>query len=157
MTDGEVGGPCRERPLDAAGAGELPLLEALLAEDRAALRRPERHRRVLAARRARVCVSTRFEHGGPALTRLARLALHALQRLGSFLNCLSAKKSCSPAVQMNSDPQSTHVKTCPGTPSVATLVVDRRRPPYSVSRRSFLRLRFRASACFARRLSPGFK
>ena len=55
-----------------------------------------------------VCVSTRLETDGPALTRLARLALHALQRLGSFLNCLSAKKSCSPAVQMKSDPQSTH-------------------------------------------------
>src|SRR3954463_3866612 len=55
-----------------------------------------------------VWVSTRFETVGPALTRLARFALHALQRLGSFLNCLSAKKSCSPAVQINSDPQSTH-------------------------------------------------
>src|SRR5205085_4795964 len=56
-----------------------------------------------------VCVSTRLDMVGPATTRLARFALHALQRLGSFLNCLSAKKSCSPAVQMNSDPQSTHV------------------------------------------------
>ena len=28
---------------------------------------------------------------------------------------------------------------------------------YSSSRRIFLRLRFRASACFARRLSPGFR
>src|SRR3954470_14502091 len=55
-----------------------------------------------------VWVSTRFETVGPALARFARLDLHALQRLGSFLNCLSAKKSCSPAVQTNSDPQSTH-------------------------------------------------
>src|SRR5207253_9509065 len=30
------------------------------------------------------------------------------------------------------------------------------RVAYSSSRRSFLRLRFRARACFARRLSPGF-
>ena len=58
-----------------------------------------------------VCVSTRSLTGaGPALTRLARLALHVLQRFGSFLNCLSAKNNCSPAVQMNSDPQSTHLK-----------------------------------------------
>src|SRR5213595_2556552 len=57
-----------------------------------------------------VCVSTRSRIDGPALTRFARLALHPLQRFGSFLNCLSAKKSCSPAVQMNSDPQSTHVR-----------------------------------------------
>ena len=57
-----------------------------------------------------VWVSTRSRIEGPALTRFARLALHALQRFGSFLNCLSAKKSCSPAVQINSDPQSTHLR-----------------------------------------------
>src|ERR1700750_3034539 len=37
--------------LYAAGAGELPLLEAFLAEHRAPLCRSEWHRRVLAARR----------------------------------------------------------------------------------------------------------
>src|SRR3954463_15722188 len=47
-------------------------------------------------------VSTRSRIVGPALTRFARLALHPLQRFGSFLNCLSAKKSCPPAVQTNS-------------------------------------------------------
>src|SRR5512141_2376062 len=57
-----------------------------------------------------VWVSTRLCIEGPALTLLARFALHPLQRFGSFLNCLSAKKSCSPAVQMNSDPQSTHLR-----------------------------------------------
>ena len=58
-----------------------------------------------------VCVSTRSLVGaGPALARFARLALHVLQRFGSFLNCLSAKNSCSPAVQMKSDPQSTHLR-----------------------------------------------
>ena len=41
---------------------------------------------------------------------LARFPLHALQRLGSFLNCLSWKNSCSPAVKTKSDPQSTHFK-----------------------------------------------
>src|SRR5262245_51620074 len=59
-----------------------------------------------------VWVSTRSRTGdGPELTRFARLALQVLQRLGSFLNCLSAKNSCSPDVQMNSAPQSTHLKT----------------------------------------------
>src|SRR5215470_15635262 len=41
---------------------------------------------------------------------LARFDLHALQRLGSFLNCLSWKNSCSPAVNMKSAPQSTHFR-----------------------------------------------
>jgi hypothetical protein len=41
----------------------------------------------------------------------ARLALHSLQRFGSFLNCLSKKKSCSPAVKTNSLPQSQHFKS----------------------------------------------
>ena len=45
---------------------------------------------------------------------LARFALHCLQRLGSFLNCLSWKKSCSPAVNTNSAPQSMHVRTLIG-------------------------------------------
>src|ERR1700691_4965355 len=40
----------------------------------------------------------------------ARLALHPLHRLGSFLNCLSKKKSCSPAVKTKSFPQSTHLR-----------------------------------------------
>src|SRR5437870_8716956 len=41
----------------------------------------------------------------------ARFDLHVLQRLGSFLNCLSWKKSCSPAVKTKSAPQSTHFRT----------------------------------------------
>ncbi len=40
-----------------------------------------------------------------------RLALQALQRLGSFLNSLSRKNSCSPAVKTKSAPQSIHFKT----------------------------------------------
>lgn len=40
-----------------------------------------------------------------------RFALHCLQCLGSFLNCLSWKNSCSPAVNTNSAPQSTHLRT----------------------------------------------
>ena len=41
----------------------------------------------------------------------ARFALHCLQCLGSFLNCLSWKKTCSPAVNTNSAPQSAHFST----------------------------------------------
>jgi hypothetical protein len=40
-----------------------------------------------------------------------RLDLHGLQRFGSFLNCLSKKNSCSPAVKMNSPPQSAQVNS----------------------------------------------
>src|SRR5271154_4893198 len=48
----------------------------------------------------------------PALTAAPeRFDLHGLQRFGSFLNCLSKKKSCSPAVKINSPPQSAHVKS----------------------------------------------
>ena len=107
-----------------------------------------------------VVVSTRSLAGaGPALTRLARLALHVLHLFGSFLNCLSAKKSCSPAVQMNSEPQSTHLKDLSWNSIGRHLVlVDRGTVRYySVSRRSFLRFRLRARACLALRLSPGFK
>src|SRR5262245_57608197 len=106
-----------------------------------------------------VCVSTRADGAAPELGRFARLALQVLQRFGSFLNCLSAKKSCSPDVQMNSAPQSTHFKTLSWKSIGPHLVSMRRRPglAYSDSRRSFLRLRFLASACFARRLSPGFR
>ena len=107
-----------------------------------------------------VVVSTRSLAGaGPALARLARLALHVLHRFGSFLNCLSAKNSCSPAVQINSEPQSTHLKDLSWNSIGRHLVlVDRGTARiYSVSRRSFLRFRLRAKACLARRLSPGFK
>ncbi len=57
-----------------------------------------------------VVVSTRSRdaEAPPVAGRDARLALQLLHRLGSFLKFLSAKKSCSPAVQMNSAPQSTH-------------------------------------------------
>jgi len=40
-----------------------------------------------------------------------RFALQPLQRLGSFLNCLSWKNSCSPAVKTKSSPQSIHLMT----------------------------------------------
>src|SRR3954454_11604472 len=59
-----------------------------------------------------VVVSTRSRPMPPPPPegRAARLALQLLQRFGSFLKFLSAKKSCSPAVQMNGSPQSTQVR-----------------------------------------------
>src|SRR4029077_8874249 len=47
----------------------------------------------------------------PALPPSARLALQALQRLGSFLKPLSAKNICSPAVKTNSALHSAHFRT----------------------------------------------
>jgi hypothetical protein len=52
-----------------------------------------------------------------------RFALHCLQRFGSFMNCLSWKKTCSPAVNTNSAPQSIHVSIR----SVNTMAVPRRK------------------------------
>lgn len=45
-----------------------------------------------------------------ARAREPRRVLHGLQRLGSFLNCFSLKKTCSPAVKTNSLPHSIHFK-----------------------------------------------
>src|SRR5258705_7102629 len=56
-----------------------------------------------------VMVSTRSRATAPA-GRLARLPLQPLHRFGSFLKFLSAKNCCSPAVQTNSAPQSTHLR-----------------------------------------------
>src|SRR5437867_8172403 len=100
-----------------------------------------------------VRVSTRSRTAPAPAGRAARLPLQALHRLGSFLKFLSAKNCCSPAVQMNSVPQSTQLRILSWN-SIGRYLV---RVGYSDSRRSFLRLRFRASACFALRLSPGFK
>src|SRR5947207_520625 len=101
-----------------------------------------------------VVVSTRSRAPPGPAGRLARLALQALHRFGSFLKFLSAKNCCSPAVQMNSAPQSTQFKILSWN-SIDRYLVGR--SSYSSSRRSFFRLRLRASACLARRLSPGFK
>src|SRR5829696_5756821 len=55
-----------------------------------------------------VLVSTRSRPVPPPPDgRAARFALQLLQRFGSFLKFLSAKNSCSPAVQMKGAPQST--------------------------------------------------
>src|SRR5882762_7744260 len=47
----------------------------------------------------------------PPMPPSARLALQALQRLGSFLKPLSAKNICSPAVKTNSALHSAHFRT----------------------------------------------
>src|SRR5215212_7130106 len=58
-----------------------------------------------------VVVSTRsLAMAAPPAGLDARFALQPLHRFGSFLKFLSAKKSCSPAVQMNSVPQSTQLR-----------------------------------------------
>src|SRR6266571_2870099 len=57
-----------------------------------------------------VRVSTRSRTAPAPIGRAARLLLQALHRFGSFLKFLSAKNCCSPAVQMNSVPQSTHLR-----------------------------------------------
>src|SRR5437879_9184028 len=48
--------------------------------------------------------------GGADPNTATRFDLQALHRFGSFLNCLSRKKSCSPAVKTKSAPQSIHFK-----------------------------------------------
>src|SRR4051812_22013862 len=90
-----------------------------------------------------VVVSTRSRPTEtPAEGREARLALHDLHRFGSFLKFLSAKKSCSPAVQMNSVPQSTQLSVLSWNsigPSLSrsdparTMTVRARRSPGPVS------------------------
>src|ERR1700678_3447974 len=49
--------------------------------------------------------------GGAAVSTATRLDLQVLQRLGSFLNRLSWKNNCSPAVKTKSAPQSMQVST----------------------------------------------
>src|SRR5271166_6716695 len=58
-----------------------------------------------------VCVSDRGAAPPPPPPPSARLALQPLQRFGSFLNPLSAKNICSPAVKTNSAPHSEHFRT----------------------------------------------
>ena len=46
--------------------------------------------------------------GGAAPNTASRFVLQVLHRLGGFLNCLSWKNDCSPAVNVKSAPQSMH-------------------------------------------------
>ena len=74
-----------------------------------------------------VCPHAEQVTGVSLRIRVPRLALQALQCLGSFTNCFSWKKSCSPAVKTNSTLQSIHLRIlsansivsfCPGLISV---------------------------------------
>src|SRR5213080_119691 len=99
-----------------------------------------------------VRVSTRSRTAPAPIGRAARLLLQALHRFGSFLKFLSAKNCCSPAVQMNSVPQSTHLRILSWNSIGRYLVggsVYSDFGVYSSSRRSFLRLRLLARSCFA--------
>ena len=97
-----------------SGARDLPpLLKTLAAQHRPSLGRTERHRRLFAALRAVRAgfgfrVRAAREDRDPSTA--TRLPLQFLQRLGSFLNCLSWKNSCSPAVNTKSVPQSMHFR-----------------------------------------------
>jgi hypothetical protein len=66
-----------------------------------------------------------------------RRLLQGLHRLGSFLNCLSKKKSCSPAVKMNSPWQSTQLRILSRNCSCMALL------PWSIQRK-------RAGSCGTR-------
>jgi hypothetical protein len=75
-----------------------------------------------------------YEPGAEIPSADARFDLQALQRFGSFLNCLSWKKSCSPAVNTKSAPQSTHFSILswnsiklPSTPRSAPLALESQR------------------------------
>src|SRR5271165_3361751 len=58
-----------------------------------------------------VLVSARIGVAPPPPPPSARLALQPLHRFGSFLNPLSAKNICSPAVKTNSALHSEHFRT----------------------------------------------
>ena len=86
-------------------------LEAFPAKYRSPLCGPEGNRGFLSALRA---CGLRFGSrlGGSATpSALGALCLKALHRFGSFLNPLSAKNICSPAVNTNSAPHSEHFRT----------------------------------------------
>src|SRR4051812_16004353 len=139
--------------LDAPSAREFPGLEAFLAEHGAPLRRFERHGGFFAARRTR---RDRFHpfarHTGAdrasrplALTGLAALRLVFEVLVGEELLFTRRPDELRRAIHAPEDPVLELHRSLP------------RGVGHSDSRRSFLRLRLRASACLALRLSPGFK
>ena len=76
---------------------------------RTALRRAERNAVSFPQAEQVVWVSTRSRATEPDVIR-GRAWPCSPYIVSARLNCLSAKKSCSPAVQMNSAPQSTHLR-----------------------------------------------
>jgi len=163
MDGKDVGLVCDARSfLDATRSGEFSLLEAFLAEHRTSLCRSEWHRGVLPARRAG---RLRFHTVGDRWTRSRTARPFGLTRLATLrfvLELLISEKQLfargpyeiGPAIHT---PQGLVLELHRSPPR--ELVDPVRRSPwsYSDSRRSFLRLRLRASACLALRLSPGFR
>src|SRR6266851_5999776 len=147
--------------LDAPGSRKLPRLEALFAEHRTALRRLEGYRGLLAAVRAHrgrfhafAPVTAAGRTAGPLpLAGFAPFRLVFEVLVGEELLFSRRPDELCAAVHAREDSVlELHRSYLVG--------VGLRTPPrasYSVSRRSFFRLRLRARACFARRLSPGFK
>ena len=142
--------PCRS-PVVAHGWCP-PALKARLAEHRAPLRWLEGHGRGPAALRTRrggghLGGGSRRHHGRTPPYPFAGTAVLRLVR-----QLLVREEGCSPAVQTNYGPQLAHRSS-----RSSQFTDGLRSRPYSISRRCFLRFRLRARACFARRLSPGFK
>src|SRR5690349_18182071 len=80
-----------DNPL-TAGAGELPLLEALLAEHRTPLRGPERHRGVLTTRRTLGLCFHPARHRGPGTYPVGPFGLARLAALRLVLELLVGEK-----------------------------------------------------------------
>src|SRR3954465_3940768 len=146
--------------LDAPSAREFPGLEAFLAEHGAPLRRFERHGGFFAARRTR---RDRFHpfarHTGAdrasrplALTGLAALRLVLEVLVGEELLFTRRPDELRRAIHAPEDPVLELHRSLPRRGRSVLLTLG-----YSSSRRSFFRFRLRASACLARRLSPGFR
>src|SRR6266853_5306075 len=145
--------------LDASSPGEFPGLEALFAEHRTSLCGPEGDRCLLAAGRARRDGFHPFASDGSSRT-AGPFSFARLTPLGFVLEVLVGEEllfsrrpdELRAAVHALKDPILELHRSLPRR-------VGRRHPgaSYSSSRRSFLRLRFLARACFALRLSPGFK
>ena len=161
--------------LHAPGPSELSGLEAFLAEDRTPLRRSERHCRLFSTCGARGRRLYPFPGDRPASRTTGALAFAGLAALRLVLEVLVGEKLLLPGrpdklcatVHAPEYPVLELHRSLPRrvgrflavAAGRSAFVVSAPVVPtdYSNSRRSFLRLRFRASACLARRLSPGFK
>jgi hypothetical protein len=161
--------------LHAPGPSELSGLEAFLAEDGPSLRWPERHCRLFSTCGARGRCLYPFPGDRPTSRTTGALAFAGLAALRLVLEVLVGEKLLLPGrpdklcatVHAPEYPVLELHRSLPRrvgrflavAAGRSAFVVSAPVVPtgYSNSRRSFLRLRFRASACLARRLSPGFK
>ena len=147
--------------LDPSSARELAALEAFFTENRPALRRAERHRGFLAARRAVGGCLDALSHHRACRRPVCSFCLTCLAALRFVLELFVGEKQL-----LARSPY----EVCAAVYAPQGFVLELHRSPpllvavpapgpgtYSSSRRSFFRFRFRARACFARRLSPGFR